>query len=121
MFPLSLMLDSSQVALGATAKDNERVVIQVQSVLEDESDDDDDEKEDADGEVDGPVIVLGTLVKGKVDQVHLDHVFSGTFKLSHSGSHSVYFSGYQGFAPDEGMPGDLSLPPSASFPLTFLH
>ena len=98
------------------------MVIQVQSVREDESDEeDDDEKEDANGEVDGPVIVLGTLVKGKVDQVHLDHVFSGTFKLSHSGSHSVYFSGYQGFAPDEGMPGMFRCVLRLALTLNFIH
>eukprot|EP00475_Leptophrys_vorax_P000015 TRINITY_DN10008_c0_g1_i1.p1 TRINITY_DN10008_c0_g1~~TRINITY_DN10008_c0_g1_i1.p1 ORF type:complete len:223 (+),score=37.87 TRINITY_DN10008_c0_g1_i1:147-815(+) len=76
----------SQVALGATAKDGERVVVQ----LKEEADEDDDEDEPA------PVsIVLGTLSKGKVDQMALDLVLDRPFTLQHSGSHSIFFAGYK--------------------------
>ncbi|CAI5462728.1 unnamed protein product [Closterium sp. Yama58-4] len=83
-------LHISQVALGAQAKDNERVVVQLREEIDEEEDDDEDEAPPA------PVtVVLGTLVKGKVDQMSLDLVLDRPFSLFHSGSHSIFFSGYK--------------------------
>ncbi|CAI5462254.1 unnamed protein product [Closterium sp. Yama58-4] len=84
-------LHISQVALGAQAKDNERVVVQLREEI-DEEDDDDDEDEAPPKPV---TVVLGTLVKGKVDQMSLDLVLDRPFSLFHSGSHSIFFSGYK--------------------------
>eukprot|EP00850_Spirogloea_muscicola_P005499 SM000025S08394 [mRNA] locus=s25:501767:507676:+ [translate_table: standard] len=65
----------SQAALGANPTDGERVVLQVAN----------------EG---GDPIVLGTLSKGKCDQIHLDLVFDRDFRLFHTGTSSVYFVGY---------------------------
>ncbi|CAI5976706.1 unnamed protein product [Closterium sp. NIES-64] len=83
-------LHISQAALGVQAKDNERVVVQLREEIDEEDDDDEDEAPPA------PVtVVLGTLVKGKVDQMSLDLVLDRPFSLFHSGSHSIFFSGYK--------------------------
>jgi len=70
-------LHMSQAAIGDKegAKENERVSLYVH--------------------VDGKKFVLGTLSRGKCDQIGLDLVFEKEFKLSHtSQSGSVFFSGY---------------------------
>lgn len=64
-----------QVALGKTAKENERYFVTVTT-------------EDLKN------IVLGTLIKNKCDQIHLDLVFNKEFTLTHSGSGGIFFSGY---------------------------
>eukprot|EP00850_Spirogloea_muscicola_P018257 SM000165S02218 [mRNA] locus=s165:258308:261583:+ [translate_table: standard] len=64
-----------QAALGGNPTDGERVVLQVAN----------------EG---GDPIVLGTLSKGKCDQIHLDLVFDRDFRLFHNGTSSVYFVGY---------------------------
>jgi len=47
-------------------------------------------------------IVLGTLVEGKCDQMHLDLVFDRDFTISHTGkTSSVYICGYRTEAPEE--------------------
>ncbi|CAI5511820.1 unnamed protein product [Closterium sp. Naga37s-1] len=77
-------------ALGVQAKDNERVVVQLREEVDEEDEDDEDEAPPA------PVtVVLGTLVKGKVDQMSLDLVLDRPFSLFHSGSHSIFLSGYK--------------------------
>ncbi|GJP34946.1 hypothetical protein CLOM_g19422 [Closterium sp. NIES-68] len=110
----------SQASLGESAKDHERVVLRVRQVeFPESSDDDDDEDSDDSDDSDdggdggegngkkakdgdksksfavGPEVVLGVLVKGRVDFAAMDHIFDRQFSLSHSGSHSVFFSGYK--------------------------
>ncbi|CAI7926418.1 unnamed protein product [Closterium sp. NIES-54] len=43
----------------------------------------------------GPEVVVGVLVKGRVDFAAMDHIFDRQFSLAHTGSHSVFFSGYK--------------------------
>eukprot|EP00850_Spirogloea_muscicola_P011878 SM000075S21967 [mRNA] locus=s75:379186:382440:+ [translate_table: standard] len=70
-----VLFTGSQAALGANPTDGERVVLQVAN----------------EG---GDPVVLGTLSKGKCDQIHLDLVFDRDFRLFHTGTSSVYFVGY---------------------------
>lgn len=63
-----------QAALGTNPKDGERVVLQIGF-----------EKEK---------FVLGTLVKSTCDQMHLDLLVDRDFTLEHSGSTSVFVTGY---------------------------
>ena len=72
---VSLFSWYEQVALGKTAKENERHVLMVST-----------------GELKG--IILGTLIKNKCDQIQLDLVFEKEFELSHTGSGSICYSGY---------------------------
>ncbi|CAI5948394.1 unnamed protein product, partial [Closterium sp. NIES-65] len=109
----------SQASLGEAAKDHERVVLKVRQVEfpedSDDSDDDDnsDDSNDSDENDDdgkgkagkgalksksfavGPEVVLGVLMKGRVDFAAMDHIFDRQFSLAHTGSHSVFFSGYK--------------------------
>ncbi|CAI6001378.1 unnamed protein product [Closterium sp. NIES-64] len=108
-----------QASLGEAAKDHERVVLKVRQVEfpedSDDSDDDDnsDDSNDSDENDDdgkgkagkgalksksfavGPEVVLGVLMKGRVDFAAMDHIFDRQFSLAHTGSHSVFFSGYK--------------------------
>ncbi|CAI5963130.1 unnamed protein product [Closterium sp. NIES-64] len=38
---------------------------------------------------------VGVLVKGRVDFAAMDHIFDRQFSLAHTGSHSVFFSGFK--------------------------
>ncbi|CAI5979946.1 unnamed protein product [Closterium sp. NIES-65] len=108
-----------EASLGEAAKDHERVVLKVRQVEfpedSDDSDDDDnsDDSNDSDENDDdgkgkagkgalksksfavGPEVVLGVLMKGRVDFAAMDHIFDRQFSLAHTGSHSVFFSGYK--------------------------
>eukprot|EP00271_Cylindrocystis_brebissonii_P015229 TRINITY_DN374_c1_g1_i1.p1 TRINITY_DN374_c1_g1~~TRINITY_DN374_c1_g1_i1.p1 ORF type:complete len:322 (+),score=117.66 TRINITY_DN374_c1_g1_i1:148-1113(+) len=72
----------SQAALGADSKEGERVVLQVE-----------------DGN--NKPIVLGTLTRGKCDQMPLDLVFDNRFRLFHTGSGNVFLVGYETKQADE--------------------
>ncbi|CAI5491457.1 unnamed protein product [Closterium sp. Naga37s-1] len=110
-------LAARQASLGEAAKDHERVVLKVRQVeFPEDSDDDDsdgsDDSEDSDDSENGkgkagkgklssksfavgPEVVVGVLVKGRVDFAAMDHIFDRQFSLAHTGSHSVFFSGYK--------------------------
>eukprot|EP00897_Mesotaenium_endlicherianum_P001019 jgi/Mesen1/10918/ME000095S10254 len=73
----------TQVALGADAKDNDRTVVEVST-----------------GE---QKVVIGTLHKGRCDQIQLDLLFDEAFKFTHNGKSSVFVCGYEEYEEEEGV------------------